>query len=469
MSAAGFHALPEGLGASFRDPSGVVFTADGGLYRQVNLAYRNHYDHLMGSGLYQSLVDEGLLIPHREVEGPLFDPATCYKILQPERVQFISYPYEWCFSQLKEAAQTTLEIQKRAFAHGMTLKDCSAYNIQFHQGRAVLIDSLSFEIYQEGEPWTPYRQFCQHFLAPLSLMAYTDVRLSQLLRVHLDGIPLDLTSRLLPRRTRLNLPLLLHIHLHAASQKRFASRAEPPSNTMSRLALQGLIDSLETTVRRLRWRQRDSAWGGYYRQHQYSAASMAHKQQLVADFLKIIQPRTVWDLGANTGVFSRLASSLGSAVIAFDLDIAAVEQNYLECRAAREKKVLPLVLDLTNPSPALGWNHRERLSLLQRAPAEALLALALIHHLAIGNNLPLERLAGFFSQLGSWLIIEFVPKSDPQVQRMLSSRRDIFPDYTPETFERVFAAYYHIRRSEAIRESERRLYLMERQALENPG
>jgi hypothetical protein len=452
---------PQPLGASFRDPSGFLYRANGVLYRQVNQAYQAEYDLLMTSGLYQELVDAHLLIPHQEVEIPAADPARAYKVLQPEPLEFVSYPYEWCFSQLKDAALTTLRIQKRALKHGMSLKDASAYNIQFRRGRPVLIDTLSFEAYLEGSPWVAYRQFCQHFLAALSLAAYRDVRLAQLLRVHIDGLPLALAARLLPWRTRLNFALAVHIHAHAASQQRFAGRAAAPTQKVSRAALLGLLDSLESAVRKLKWSPASTAWSDYYDETNYTPAGLEHKQRLVAEFLEQVQPTSVWDLGANTGRFSRLASGRGIPTLAFDNDPLAVEKAYLEVKANKEANLLPLLLDLTNPSPAIGWENQERLALLQRGPADAILALALVHHLAIGNNLPLGRIAAFFARLGRWLVVEFAPKPDSQVQRLLASRLDIFPDYSVEGFERAFSAHFTLRRAELIQDSQRRLYLFE--------
>jgi hypothetical protein len=449
-------------GASFRDPSGFLFTSGDKFYRQVNQVYQQNYAHLMDAGLYQALVDDGLLISHREVDIPALQPELAYKIIQPEPIEFISYPYEWCFSQLKEAALLTLAIQKKALSYGMTLKDSSAYNIQFYQGRPILIDTLSFELYQEGQPWVPYRQFCQHFLAPLSLMSYRDVRLGQLLRVYIDGVPLELASRLLPYRSRFKLSLLLHIHLHASSQKRYAAQQSQPKGQVSKVALMGLIDSLESGVRKLRWSPAGTDWGSYYEEHNYTKEGLEHKRRIIEDFLATIRPSNVWDLGANIGLFSRLATQLDIPTIAFDIDAGAVEQNYLECRKKGEKNLLPLILDLTNPSPSIGWNNRERMSFLERAPAEAVFALALIHHLAIANNVPLDNLASFFHQIGRWLVIEFIPKSDSQVQRLLATRADIFPDYTFEAFERIFGQIFTIHRVEAIEGSERRLYLMEK-------
>ncbi len=452
------------LESSFRDPSGFLFRRGGTLYRQVNTSYREHYDHLVGSGLLAELTRAGLLISHEEVHVEAELPDRAYKLLRPEPVEFISYPYEWSFSQLKDAALTTLQIQKAAMQCGMTLKDCSAYNIQFHNGRPVLIDTLSFERYREGQVWVPYRQFCQHFLSPLALMALTDIRLSQLLRVYIDGIPLDLASALLPGRTRLSPALLSHIHLHAKSQEHYASRAVDTSvRKMPRLAFLGLTDNLESAVRGLKWAPHGN-WADYYRETNYSEAGLQHKRRLVDEFLRQVNPRTVWDLGANTGLFSRVAGALGAQTVSFDSDPACTEANYLQCVQEHETRVLPLWLDLTNPSPGIGWQNRERMSLLERGPADAALALAVVHHLAISNNVPFDHLADFFARACRALVIEFVPKSDSQVQKLLASREDVFADYAQPAFEAVFGTRFAIQKAIQIEGSERTLYLMTRTA-----
>ncbi|MFA5872547.1 MAG: hypothetical protein WC832_01150, partial [Anaerolineales bacterium] len=288
------------LGASFRDPSGFLFSRGGVLYRQVNQAYADDYTRLMESGLYGKLVKTGLLVPHTESDTQPADEKRSFKVLCPERVPFISYPYEWSFGQLKDAALTTLSIQKRALKLGMSLKDASAYNIQFHRGKPTLIDTLSFETCKEGEPWVAYRQFCQHFLAPLALMAYRDVRLNQLLRVYIDGVPLDLASQLLPGRTRWNLGLSTHIHLHASVQKRYADVAVTEARggrKMSKDAFLGLIESLRATVRKLEWKPAGTEWADYYAANNYTDFAFEHKKVLVGDWLLKIAPKTIWDLG----------------------------------------------------------------------------------------------------------------------------------------------------------------------------
>jgi ribosomal protein L11 methylase PrmA len=228
------------------------------------------------------------------------------------------------------------------------------------------------------------------------------------------------------------------------------------------MQLKGILDSLESGVKRLQWSPTGTDWGDYYDEHNYTAAGLDHKKKIVASFLDQMQPTSVWDLGANTGLFSRLASDRGISTIAFDIDPGAVELNYQASCKNHENHILPLLSDLTNPSPAIGWENQERLSLVERGPVDAIFALALIHHLVISNNVPLERLAAFFHRLGRWLVIEFVPKNDSQVQKLLSSRQDIFIDYNLESFEAVFAKYFSIHRSEDIQNSQRRLYLMEK-------
>ncbi len=450
--------------SSFRDPSGFLFWKDHQLFRQINRIYQPQYDTLLSSGLYKFLTDKGWLIPHQESNTAPLIPAVAYKVIQPDPVRNISYPYEWCFSQLKDAALLTLKIAKAALRHGMLLKDASAYNIQYREGKPVLIDTLSFDHYVEGEPWVAYRQFCQHFLAPLALMAHTDVRLNQLMRVYIDGIPLTLAAKLLPMRTRFSPGLTLHLHVHAGMQEKAAPSAggNNPRKRVNQTALLGLIESLQDTVRKLEWKAAGTEWVEYYEENNYTETSFRAKQELTGKFLGRMNPGTVWDLGGNTGVFSRIAAEKGNYAICFDNDYGAVERNYLETKSRKETRLLPLVLDLTNPSPAIGWINRERESFLERGPADAILALAVVHHLAIGNNLPLDRIADFLALCGPRLIVEFIPKEDSQVRRLLSTRKDIFTDYTREKFEAAFRKVYRIEESVSIPESARTLYWMEK-------
>jgi len=448
--------------SSFRDPNGFLFHFDGNLFRQINHSYKENYDHLMKSGLYEELVNSNLLVIHEEYDITPPQPEKAYKIIKPELIPFISYPYEWSFSQLKDAALTTLEIQKTAMKYEMTLKDSSAYNIQFRKGKPVLIDSLSFEKYSEGQPWKPYRQFCQHFLAPLALICHKDVRLNQLFRIYIDGIPLDLTSSLLPLKTRYMFSLLAHIHTHSKSQKHYENReVKIKERKMNKRSFQGIIESLNSSIKKLKWSPKDTEWGNYYSDTNYSNTSFENKKKIISELLDKINPKFVWDLGANTGIFSRISSQKGIQTIAFDIDPIAVEKNYLECVKQGDENLLPLLLDLTNPSPYLGWESQERMSFVERGPTDLIMALALIHHLAISNNVPFNRLALFFKKICNNLIIEFIPKKDSQVKRLLATREDIFDDYTRENFESEFEKFFIIKDSLEIADSFRTLYHMQ--------
>ena len=446
--------------SSFRDPSGFLFRSEGVLYRQVNESYRENYDYLLSSGLYYDLVEAGLLIPHQEAVQQY---TGAYRTLIPEVLDFISYPYEWSFSQLKDAALVTLEIQKRALEFGMVLKDSSAYNVQFHHGKPILIDTLSFKKYRDGSAWIGYKQFCEHFLAPLALMSYKDVRLSQLLRVYLDGIPLDLTASLLSSRARLNPGLLLHIYIHGTGQAKYADKTSSgiAKWRVSRKGLNRLVDNLKSCIEGLTWKPSGSGWTDYYgRTSNYTSKAEESKARIVSEFLDRARPKSVWDMGSNTGVYSRLASRRGIRTLSIDADSACVDINYRNAVREKDKNLLPLVIDLTNPSPGIGWMNEERQPLWSRGHADMALALALVHHLAIANNLPFRMIAEFFHRICDKLVIEFVPKSDPKVKTLLANREDIFADYSQGSFEREFGRLFAIDTSVPISDSLRTVYLM---------
>lgn len=459
------------IGASFRDPSGFVYEKDERLFRQVNQVYAEEYQACVASGLYDRLMRTGLLIPHHETsESGIGQEA--HKVLQPERIKYVSYPYEWSFTQTQQAALLTLEIQRIALEHDLTLKDSTAYNVQFHNGNPIFIDTLSFERYREGLPWVAYRQFCQHFLAPLALMAAGDLRLRQLMFRYIDGVPLDLASELLPTRSWLRYSVLAHIHMHARSQKRHQddarTRERVATARLSKSMLLALVSSLQNAVEKLSAKDVPTEWGEYYDDTNYSGDAMQHKEALIsrlaADYLS--GHSVVHDLGANTGRFSRIIGKYCGYVVAHDVDEMAVERHTRDVKANGVTNVLPLILDLTNPAPPVGWDLQERCSFHERVRGSAAVALALVHHLCISNNVPMSRLAGFFGHLFDALLIEFVPKEDSQVQRLLATRRDVFGQYDAEIFEREFSRFFEIEEKCPINDSRRTLYAMKRREVE---
>jgi hypothetical protein len=456
--------------ASFRDPGGYVFRRDGILYRAIQPMAAADWSAFEDRGLAAELVGAGLLVGYAPVSVDLAPRPGAALVIRPRELPIISYPYEWAFSQLREAALLTLEVQRRALAAGMWLRDASAYNVQFDAGRPILIDSLSFEVADLAAPWPAYRQFCKHFLAPLALMAHRDPRCGLMLRDFIDGLPLDLTTALLPGRTRIG-GLLPHLHLHAGADRR-AQRAEiqgasEPGATqsrarpMNRTRHEALLDSLRRAVEGLNL-ELGSHWLSYTRQTSYTEAAAASKRAIVERMLAQAGGTMIWDLGANVGTYSDIAAGPGRQVIAFDQDPAVVELHWRSLSPEQRASVLPLVNDLTNPSPALGWAHTERRSMLQRGPADVAMALALVHHLAIGNNVPLPQVAELLAHAGRKVVVEFVPKEDPMVQQLLAGRRDIFNAYSLDAFRAALGAWFVTVDEAPVADSLRTLFLLER-------
>lgn len=457
--------------ASFRDNAGSVFIMEDKIYRSVNTIYKDNYDLLMESGLYDKLIKENLIVSHEE-KCPEDFGLSSYKVLLPQFVPFISYPYEWCFSQLKSAALLTLRIQQEALMHGMTLKDASAYNVQFLDGKPIFIDTLSFEKYTDGSIWEAYSQFCRHFLAPLAVMAYGDTRLHTLSTAYIDGLPLDLVCRLLPSKSMLNIGLLMHLHLNARVNKK-AETTDQDKRTDARFMpkdkLVSLIEHLRETVKKLTYRNDISggrSWKGYYSFTNYSELAFKNKTDIVTEYLKECDKNGhIIDIGANNGFFSRIAAKTlpKSYVISSDMDFDAVEENYRLSIAENINNVYPLIINFTNPTPAIGWANTERMSFLKRVSGfDVALALALIHHISLTDNVPFEKTASLFAGIASYLIIEWVPKEDTQTKKILNEKEDIFPDYDVFHFEKAFASFFDILKKRDIEETKRILYLMKR-------
>jgi SAM-dependent methyltransferase len=453
------------IDSSFRDPDGFMFESAGELYRAVNWSYKESYDHLISSGLYNELTQKGLMISFSEVELISPDVKSFYKVIKPERIDFISYPFEWSFNMMKDAAILTLLIQEIAIKYGMSLKDASAYNIQFRNGKPVFIDSLSFEIYPQGRPWIAYRQFCQHFFAPIVLMSKIDASLNRLMIIHLDGIPLDTASKMLPVSTKFNLNVFLHIFLHGKSQKKYEKQKksfDSQNREFSIGSMKLLIEGLKSAVKVQKWDSRGTEWGAYTNEEVHKREYTIVKKQIIADMLEDVKPGKVLDWGANTGIFSRLAAEKGSFVVSVDADPSCVDQNYLKNGVNEEKNIHPLLLDLMNLSPSIGWGNKERISFNDRFKPDLIMALALIHHIVIKWNVSFEMVASQFAAMAEYLIIEFIPADDDKVQTLLLNRTESFPDYNKVKFEEAFLCFYNIIRQIPCEFNTRIFYLMKR-------
>lgn len=451
--------------SSFRDPSGFIFTLEKEIFRAIAPSYLENFSLFEKSGLYKSLSEKKLIVQHTEFENILPQEYSSYKIIKPDQIPFISYPYEWCFSQLKDAALLTLRIQKEALKHGMSLKDASAYNVQFIASNPIFIDTLSFEKYEEGKPWVAYGQFCRHFLAPLALMAHRSSELSKLFLQFIDGIPLDLANALLPRRSLASSVVFSHLHVHSKFQKSSSVKKGATVNlSLSKKKLLSIIEHLESGIEGFSLKQKRSAWNNYDETHNYSAHGKEIKAKIISGWLKKLNPGSVFDMGSNTGEFSVLASQFSKQVIAMDSDHSCIESLY-KSSSKNGSPILPLVIDITNPSPAIGWNNRERQTIVQRGNADVVMALALIHHLRIGNNTPFSHMADFFSSCGNNLIVEFIPKEDSQIKRMLENREDIFPDMNIEAFTRSFEPIFELKEKLPVPDSTRTMCLFKKKLL----
>ncbi|MGQ0739903.1 MAG: SAM-dependent methyltransferase [Bacteroidota bacterium] len=447
--------------SSYRDPSGFIFMKEDRLYRQVNKVFAADFDLFISSGCYEKLVQQQLLLPHERINANLTGSAEWHATLQPEAVAFISYPYEWSFDMLKDAALLTLQLLRESVDFGLILKDATPYNIQWHRGRLVFIDSLSFERYREEEPWIAYRQFCEQFLGPLLLMHYRKMPLHPLLLAWPEGIPLNIIRSLLPGRSKFSLHAYLHVHLNARISSK-GSAGNKQAAKFSRKKLLNLITSLETLIHKLKLPPQKSAWSDYYEEASWRSGYLEAKKKIIDGWMdSLTGVSTAADLGANDGEFSRLAANRDIYTISADFDSYCINNLYQSIKQPGEKNIQPLVIDLANPSPSIGVNNEERQSFFGRFKTDLVMALALIHHLAIGKNIPFGMMADFFRRTcKKYLIIEFVPKTDEKIQLMLTGKKDIYTSYSEESFRLAFEKYFTITRQQAVGSSGRVIYLM---------
>lgn len=449
------HPLP----SSYRDNTGFVFEQGGKIYRFIHTAYANDYDLLMQSGLNDELVAKGWMVPHTEIKDWEEFDLPSGKILLPEQLPFISYPYEWSFSMWQDAALLTLGVAIASLNKGMSLKDATPFNVQFFRDGPIFIDTLSFEAYHENKPWVAYRQFCECFLGPLLLMQYCHPESHKLFAVYPNGIPLNVLVSLLPKKTRWRLDVYLHIYLQARLTKK-GNRKNPAVTHFSKKKLLLLLEGLTRLVTKLGVKKMCSAWENYYSDTILGGDYLEKKTTLVRSFLEDIEFERIIDLGANEGLFSLLLQDSAKNIIALDADEQCIDALYNKIKSEKIRNILPLVINLVTPSPAIGWNNSERDSITGRLKADLVMALALVHHLAIANNIPLLMIADWLKPMGKYLLVEFIPKEDEKVQLLLQNREDIFVDYTLPAFKSEFSRHYDILKEETVANTQRVLFLM---------
>jgi len=444
---------------SFRDPSGFVFFEKNKVFRSINISYKNHFKFLMSSGLYDELIKNKMLVQHSLIKKNL--EKEVFSILEVEKIFPIIYPYEWSFSQLQDAAILTLEIQKIAVNYRMTLKDASPYNVQFKDNKPVFIDTLSFEmIKDEDYAWTPYKQFCEMFLSPLCLMSYLDPNLNKLLINYIDGIPLGLTNKLMPFKNKLNPSVFLNLVLpNLLKSNTSVNVAEKKINKKQHL---NIIDQLLNFIKSLSILKEESEWG------EYNIETISEKKEYVKDkeetVSKFLSEKTYsicWDIGANDGYYSRKVQQLTkSHVISLDIDWQCVEKNYIINKKNSQSMITPVLFDLSNPSPGIGWMNNERTDIFYRiGPPNLICMFAVIHHV-INRNIPIEMLIDFISKTSTDALIEYIPFSDPKCKIIFKSRPKDFYYPSENDFENKIKVKFEIIKRNKLAETNRVLYLL---------
>jgi SAM-dependent methyltransferase len=383
-------------------------------------------------------------------------------VLRHERVPFVSYPYEWPFGMLKAAALLELDLLLAALDEGLVLKDASPYNVQWRGSRPVFVDVGSFERLREGEPWAGYRQFCTLVLYPLLLQAYKGVPFQPWLRGSLEGIEPSEMRALLGFRDRFRRGVLTNVVLHARLESRYANREVKTDLKKAGFhaeLIRANARKLRKLVERLDWSPVRTAWSGYGEANPYDEADAAAKEAFVAEASAARRRRLVWDLGCNDGRYTRIAARAAEYAVGVDGDTAVVEALYRALRDEGSERILPLVGDIADPSPGLGWRGVERTPLADRGSPDLTLCLALVHHVALSSNVPLRSFLDWLAELESELVIELPTRDDPMVQRLLARKGpDANPDYDTETFERALAERWRVERREALPSGTRILY-----------
>ena len=466
----------EADGGSFRDRANRVYRVGSEIVRGLDAEALANWKAVQAQPFFRKFMDDGRIVSTSDLpaNAPVSTDKEWAGYVQHERIPFLSYPYEWSFGMLKDAALLHLDILDEVIPAGWTLKDASAYNVQFIGARAVFIDIPSFTPYTAGDPWIGYRQFCMMFLYPLMLSSYRGIDYRPLLRSNLDGIDPDTANQILTGYTRFRKGVLGHVYLHAKMQARHKNKdldearslteevdqrpAERKSGRHSEAMVMGVLQGLRRTIEKLSMPGDRTTWGSYETDHSYAEASLAAKASFVEQVVDEKRRRSAWDIGCNTGSFSQIAAENTDYVIAIDGDVAAIERLYQRQKSASAPNILPLVMDIANVSPAQGWRGAERKALEERGKPELILCLALIHHIVITANIPLYQFIDWLRWLGSEVIIESVGRNDDMTRMLLRNRVDQYAELDDANFEGLVSEKFEIVRAQPLKGGTRRLY-----------
>lgn len=451
---------------SFRDRSGRVFTRDGKVYRALTTRAASEWEFVSTQPFFQQRMAAGQIVQTKRSadEAAIVDADPQWSmVLEHERIPMISYPYEWSFHMLKDAACLQLDLIDEALQSGTTLKDATPYNVQFVGTSPIFIDVASFEKYDGNSPWFGYRQFCQMFLYPLMLQAYRGSDIQPLLRGRLEGLSPRECRALIPATQLWRRGVLTHVYLHASLD---GEQGRRPVNMAESLADEGFgkslilnnVQKLRKTVDRLTWNPRVSRWSTYDAESDPVRFDADAKEVFIKEVVRQKHWKQVWDLGCNLGRYSRIAAEHADLVLAMDSDHLTVDRLYLALKKEGNRRILPLVINVADPSPGIGWRGLERKRLVDRCRPDLMLSLALIHHLVIGAYLPMNEVIDWFADLTQELVIEFVDRSDPQVQSLLVNRSDTIDDYCEEVFLKELRRRFEIVSTQPLPSGTRTLY-----------
>ena len=453
---------------SFRDRDGRIYHVDGRIIRGLSAGALADFEKLLTKTFYTRCLDQGLLVDtelldSQHVPLPAEERARWAAFVEHQRVPVISYPYEWTFGMLQDAALLQLDLVEAAILEGMTLKDATPYNVQFLNGRPVFIDIPSFEVLQPGSPWAGYRQFCEMFLFPLMLQSYKGVPFQPLMRGNIDGVGVQMAARLFSGRDRFRRGVLSHVWLQSKLDRRYGNsrqdvRTDLKSAGFGKELILANVRKLRKLVGRLQWQGEDSEWGAYEAFHNYSASDHSLKESFIDESVAGSGASCVWDIGCNTGQFSKIAARHAERVLAMDLDHFAVERLYREVRSEGYGNILTLVQNVADPSPNWGWRNRERTELSSRARPDLVLCLALIHHVVISANVPLDEFIAWLAELSDQLVIEYVSRKDDKVLTLLRNKEDKYSDYSRERLEQALNRHFTIHRQQVLESGNRFLY-----------
>lgn len=462
------HAAPSRVETgSFRDRDGSIFYSGRRVFRCLSAAGLCAWNRLSETEFFRAAVRDGKIVETRLAEAEFKPPASLEgkwaSVLEHELIPFVSYPYEWSFGMLKDAALLQLELLASALDEEMIFKDASSFNVQWKDGHPIFIDVLSFEELKPGGAWVGYRQFCQLFLYPLMLQAYKGIPFQPWLRGNLDGIAPEHCRKLFSLRDLFRRGVFLHVFLHGLMQAHRQGQEHDVQHELRRAGfnkslIQANVKRLIGLVSKLDWNPKRSQWADYTISHSYAEADMEQKQRFVRHAVEERHRRLVFDLGCNVGVFSRIAAKHADCVVAIDADHQAVERLYQSLADEVRPRILPLMMNLADPSPNQGWLGRERHSLTDRGKPELVLCLALIHHLAISANLPVAELVRWLASLEADVIIEFVTRDDAMVQQLLQRKTDNYWDYRCDYFENCLRQFFTIERRKVLDSGTRIMY-----------